>query len=134
MSTATNVGTTTAVARQAYGAFGRRDVPAILSLIADEVDWEFVGSSKLAYAGPRRSKQAVAEFFAAVAQADDIQVFEPREFIEAGSTSRCLDGSGRGRSTRATRSRRSGSICVTVKNGKITRWRGFFNTAARYGT
>ena len=44
-----------------------------------------MGSSKLPYAGRRRDHAGVAEFFAAVAQADDIQVFEPREFIEAGT-------------------------------------------------
>ena len=43
-----------------------------------------LGSSKLPYAGRRRDKAGVADFFAKVAQNDDIQVFEPREFIEAG--------------------------------------------------
>ena len=38
MSTVTNSGVATAVAQQAYEAFGRRDVPAILNLVADDVD------------------------------------------------------------------------------------------------
>ena len=35
------------VVQQAYEAYGRRDVPAILELVAPEVDWEFVGSASL---------------------------------------------------------------------------------------
>src|SRR5687768_8432257 len=74
----------TAVVQQVYEAFGRQDVPAILNLVAEEVDWEFVGPDSLAYAGKRRNRKEVADFFAAVPRADEIHAFEPREFIAAG--------------------------------------------------
>jgi uncharacterized protein len=35
------------IIQQAYEAFGRRDIPALLNLVADQVDWEFVGSANL---------------------------------------------------------------------------------------
>jgi ketosteroid isomerase-like protein len=35
------------VVQQAYQAYARRDLPAILELIAPQVDWEFVGSAAL---------------------------------------------------------------------------------------
>jgi ketosteroid isomerase-like protein len=133
MSTVTTVSMATAVVRQAYEAFGRRDVSAILNLLADEVDWELVGSSRVPYAGRRRDRQGVAEFFAAVAQADDIQVFEPREFIESGDHVTVL---GWERSTALDTGlafESQWAHVFTVKSGTITRWRGFFNTAARYG-
>jgi len=31
------------ITKQAYEAFGRRDIPAFLKLVADEVDWKLVG-------------------------------------------------------------------------------------------
>ena len=127
------MGASTTIVQQAYEAFGRQDVPALLNLIADDIDWEFVGSPGLSYAGSRRTKQAVGEFFAAVAQADDIQVFEPREFIEAGDHVTVL---GWERCTARDTGKPFESEWVhvfTVKNGKITRWRGLLNTAARYG-
>jgi ketosteroid isomerase-like protein len=133
MTETITVGMATAVVRQAYEAFGRRDVPAILSLLADTVDWEFVGSSGLPYAGPRHGRQGVADFFAAVAQTDDIQVFEPREFIESGEHVTVL---GWERSTALDTGvafESQWAHVFTVRNGRITRWRGFFNTAARYG-
>ena len=72
------MGTATAVVQQAYAAFAEGDVPAILDLLADEVDWQFVGSDSLEYAGLRRNRDEVAAFIAAVAAADAIHVFEPR--------------------------------------------------------
>ena len=78
------MGATTTIVQQAYEAFSRRDIPAILELVADEGDWEFVGSANLAYAGRRRTRAEVADFFADLSRAEDIRAFEPREFIEAG--------------------------------------------------
>lgn len=127
------MGAAITVVQQAYEAFGRGDVPAILSLVADEVDWEFVASANLAYAGWRRNREEVAEFFADIRRADDIHAFEPREFIEAGEHVTVL---GWGKSTALDTGKQFESEWVhvfTVKNGKISRWRGFFNTAARYG-
>ena len=125
--------TATAVVQKAYEAFGRKDVPAILNLVAEQVDWELVGPASLVYAGKRRSKKEVGEFFAAIPKADDIHAFEPREFIAAGENVTVL---GWESSTAVDTGKKFESEwvhVVTVKNGKVTRWRGFFNTAARYG-
>lgn len=64
-----------------YAAFGRGDLPALLDLLTDDVDWRFVGDRASGYAGRVQGKAAVAEWFARVAAADDIQAFEPREFL-----------------------------------------------------
>ena len=131
--TTVSTGSATAVVKQVYDAFLRQDVPAILALVADRVDWEFVGSSTLPYAGRRRDHTSVGDFFAAVAQSDDVHEFEAREFMESGEHVTVL---GWERSTARDTGQPFESEWAhifTVKNGKITRWRGFFNTAARYG-
>ena len=127
------MGAATAIVQQAYTAFSQGDVAGILDLVADEVDWEFVGSENLPYAGLRRNRDEVAAFFAALSVADAIHVFEPREFIEAGTHVTVL---GWEQMTARDSSEDFESEWVhvfTVRDGKITRWRGFFNTAARYG-
>jgi ketosteroid isomerase-like protein len=126
------MGTATIVVQQAYEAFGRGDIAALLELVADEVDWEFVGPPRLAYAGLRRSRHEVAEFFADISHADEIHAFEPREFIEAGEHVTVL---GWESSTALDTGKSFESEWVhvfTVQHGQIVRWRGFFNTAARY--
>jgi len=127
------MGATADIVRQAYAAFGRGDVPAILELVDKDVDWEFVGPKSLPYAGPRHGRAEVGAFFAEIPQTDLIKVFEPREFIEAGEHLTVLGW------TEATTvdTRRDFSTAwvhvFTVKNGQVTRWRGFTDTAARYG-
>lgn len=125
--------TATTIVQEVYAAFGRGDVPAILSLVASDVDWEFVASPGLAYAGRRRSRAEVAAFFEAIPRTDNIHAFEPREFLEAGSHVTVL---GWERATALDTGKDFESEWVhvfTVTEGKVTRWRGFFNTAARYG-
>ena len=125
--------TATAVVQQAYAAYGSGDMVALLNLVADPVDWEFAGSAPLPYAGKRNTPQQVGEFFSALHQADDMQVFEPREFIEAGGHVTVL---GWGDATVRESGRKFQSHWAhvfTVANGKIVRWRGFSDTAARVG-
>jgi ketosteroid isomerase-like protein len=124
---------TAAIVHELYGAFGRGDIPAILSMVTPDIDWEFVGSPGLAYAGRRTGPEGVASFFAALAGADKIHAFEPREFIESDSHVTVL---GWERSTAIDTQTDFESEWVhvfTFKEGKVSRWRGFFNTAARYG-
>lgn len=121
------------VIQQIYAAFGRQDVPAILELVSETPDWEFVGSPGLAYAGNRRSREQVGEFFAAVGQNDDVHVFEPREFIAAGDHVTVLGWEKATARDTGNPFATEWMHLFTVRDGKVTRWRGFFNTAARYG-
>jgi uncharacterized protein len=121
------------VVKQSYAAFGRGDIPAILNLIADQVDWQDVCPTSLPYSGLRRNRAEVAKFFSESAQVDEIKTFEPREFIVAGENVTVL-GYMEGYARDTKKEFQTDFVHVfTVQNGKITRWRGFLNTAARYG-
>jgi hypothetical protein len=125
--------TTMNLARRGYEAFARADVQTILGLLAEDVDWEFVGPGSLPYAGKRRTHEEVASFFSELARSEDIQAFEPREFIDAGEQVTVL---GWERATARDTGKTYESEWVHVfsgKDGKLTRWRGFMNTAARFG-
>lgn len=119
------------IVEHTYAAFARGDVPAMLEFVAEPVDWECVITPDVPYGGRRTSRREVGAFFAQVAEADDIEVFEPREFFEAGDTVTVLG-------YERTRVRPTGKLfesewahIFTVRGGRIVRWRGFFNTAAR---
>jgi uncharacterized protein len=121
------------VVKQSYAAFGRGDIPAIVDLIADQVDWQDVCPASEPYSGLRRNPAEVAKFFSESAQVDEIKKFEPREFIVAGENVTVL-GYMEGYARDTKQEFRTDFVHVfTVRNGKITRWRGFLNTAARYG-
>jgi uncharacterized protein len=121
------------VIQQAYAAFSRQDIPALLKFVADEVDWEEICPASLPYSGLRRNPAEVGEFFADIGKAEDITTFGPQEFIEAGENVTVLGYlEGFARDTKQ-KFQTEWVHVFNVRNDKITRWRGFTNTAARYG-
>ncbi|HEY2344761.1 MAG TPA: nuclear transport factor 2 family protein [Xanthomonadaceae bacterium] len=123
--------TATEIVQQAYEAFGRNDMAAMGELIAENVDWEFVGDAKLAYAGRRTTREQALQFFADIPKSDTIHAFEPREFIEAGEHLTVLGWEDSTAVDTGKRFQSEWTHVFTVKDGRVTRWRGFFNTAAR---
>ena len=74
------------VVRETYEAVGRGDIPALLDLLTDDVEWTFQGPSVIPFAGTRRGREGVAEFFSLVGENLDFELFEPREFVAEGDT------------------------------------------------
>ena len=101
-------------------------------MVDDSVEWEGVkGTEGVApHAGLRRGKAAVAEFFQILATTLDFQMFEPREFIAQGDAVASI---GRYKATvKATKkvSEADWVMVFTLRNGKITRFREFTDSAA----
>src|SRR5687767_11224319 len=78
----------TQVVKDAYAAFVRGEIDAILGMLDDEVSWEAVKGSEgsVPTAGLRRGRAGVAEFFSQVNAHFAFNVFEPREFVAQGDT------------------------------------------------
>jgi ketosteroid isomerase-like protein len=53
--------------KDAYSAFGRGDVAAILSMLAPDVSWEVEAPAEISFAGIRKGPEAVKGFFQAIA-------------------------------------------------------------------
>ena len=122
--------TPTQFAQQAYVAFGRGDVEGILALLTDDVQWRFVASAGIPYAGGYTGKLQVRGWFSTLAESDDIQKFEPREFLEGPDHVTVLGWE-------QTKPRPNGKVfesewvhVFTIKNDKISRWIGTLDTAA----
>jgi ketosteroid isomerase-like protein len=78
-----------AIVSAIYEAFGRRDIPAILDYLADDVQWESWGDNSAQKAGvpwmlPRQGKEGVAEFFGVVSTLD-IQEFRVLSIMAGGN-------------------------------------------------
>ena len=74
------------VVRETYEAVGRGDIPALLGLLTDDVEWTFQGPRAIPYAGTRRGREGVAGFFSLVEQNLVFERFVPREFVSRGDT------------------------------------------------
>ena len=73
-----------AVIQQAFACFGQGDVPGILNTLANDVRWWVAPVANVPYTGARNGHAGAAEFFALMAQCEDVLQFEPRDFIAQG--------------------------------------------------
>jgi ketosteroid isomerase-like protein len=122
--------TLTQVVQQAYAAFGRGDLEEILSLVTDDVEWRFLAGAGVPAGGRFHGKQDVRQWFGRLAETDDIQQLEPREFLEGPNHVTVLGWE-------RTRPKPNGvpfeSEWVHVfsfRDGKVSRWIGTLDTAA----
>ena len=75
----------TRVVQEAYAAFGRGDVRALLGAFDDNILWHAaIGATRHPLSNERRGKAAVAEFFQSLPSVQTFEQFEPRELIAQG--------------------------------------------------
>ncbi|WP_395700986.1 nuclear transport factor 2 family protein [Aquabacterium sp.] len=116
--------------QNAYAAFGRGDVPALLALLSPDVVWQFIGDRKAAYSGTVRGHGQVAEWLGQVAAQDGIQAFEPREFL-VGPDHVTVIGFERTQALPGGRLFESEWVHVwQLREGRISRFLGILDTEA----
>jgi uncharacterized protein len=121
----------TQVIKDAYAAFQRGDIAAILNACDENVQWQGVIGTEgvLPQSGLRRGRAQVAEFFKQVAETTDFKSFEPKEFVAQGDKVVAL-GSYAARLKPSGQNYSSDWVMVfTVRNGKVTEFREFSDSA-----
>ena len=126
MSDSTNVD----VIRRFYGAFGRGDIPAALDLLADDVEWIFRAPSVIPFAGTRRGREGVAQFFSLVEETLEFQQFEPREFVAQGDMVVVLGFERNLIKPTGRTFEQEWAHVYALRDGKIAKHQGFEDTAA----
>lgn len=116
--------------QEMYAAFGRGDIPFILNTLASDVSWVVQGPATLPMFGTRRGRQGVAEFFQTIGQNLVIEEFTPKQFVVQGDQVVAI-GMERGRAIK-TGGRFEGEWAhlFTFRNGQVTAFKEFCNTAA----
>jgi ketosteroid isomerase-like protein len=126
MSEATNI----EIVKNGYEKFGSGDIPGLLSLFTDDIDWETPHVENAPFAGNRLGLSEVAEFFKLLDESEDIAYFEPTEFIAQGDRVVVL---GRSKATVKSTGRSYETDWVhifTIHEGKVTNFHEFFDNAA----
>jgi hypothetical protein len=120
------------IAQAGYAAFGRGDLPAILELLTDDIEWIEAGPADvIPTAGTYRGKEEVARFFAALGENLEIHKFEPHKFIAHDDDVVVLISS-EGTVKRTGRKVTDHLAHVwTFTGGKLARFESFGDTAAR---
>lgn len=119
------------VVMQLYSAFGRGDVATILGILADDIDWLFVGRPEdVPFAGSHRGHQQMIKFFTLVGQTAEVQEFGPNEIMAFDDKVLVL-GHERVRVRATDRVFETDWLHLfTLQDGKIVRLREYYDTAA----
>ena len=118
------------VVKQAYENFKTGDVESLLGQMSEDVDWRLPDTVGVPFAGARRGRERVAEFFSTLADAQETLAFEPREFVAQGDKVVAL-GQYRWRVKRNGREYGGDWAHVfTVRDGKIAGFHEYMDTAA----
>jgi uncharacterized protein len=119
------------VVRDVYLAYRDRNFDALRNCLAEDVKWFAIGPPDvIPTAGTRYGRDQVEQYFVTLDDIEDIESFEPKEFIlegdkvvAMGDLERRVDSKGR--------VLQSPWVHVyTVRNGEITDFRSFYDTAA----
>jgi uncharacterized protein len=74
----------TMLVKQAYDAFAHGDIPRLMSLCDQNLDWEIVEVPGAQFTGKRHGHSEVMDFFRILSQEENMTEFTPREFIAQG--------------------------------------------------
>jgi ketosteroid isomerase-like protein len=115
--------------KDAYAAFERGDVGAILAMLTDDVSWDMPGPTEIPYAGSRRGHSGAGEFFRRLAESEDVQLFEPRQFLANGNLVVVL-GRYEARVKSTGKTAKSDWVHLfEFRDGKVSCWREFYDSA-----
>jgi hypothetical protein len=124
MSTEANI----QIAQKAYADFSRGDVPAMLAVLDDNVEWS-TPDIGIPPGGKYHGKAGVAQFFQQVGETWDFQAFEPRDYIASGDQV-AVCGSYAFTSRKTGRKASCDWVMVwTIQAGKVLRFQEYTDSA-----
>jgi ketosteroid isomerase-like protein len=117
------------VVKDGYAAYGRGDIPGVLALLSEDIEWHIPGAG-LPLAGTYRGHNGVANFFEKLALETDVLDFQPREFVAEGD--RVLVIGWERTKVKATNRTLEADwvMAFTVRNGKVAKFREYTDTKA----
>lgn len=120
----------TGLVQQAYGYFQRGDIPSVLDSLSEDVEWSSPPLEGVLVSGTWHGREQVGQFFQALGDTQEVRQFEPREFVAQGD--RVVALGHYAWHVKSTGREWEGDFAhvFTVRDGKVTRFQEYSNTAA----
>lgn len=74
----------TKLVQQVYENFKNGEIKALLNLLSDHIEWQLPEIENVPFSGKRRGQEQMGQFFASLVDIQEVQHFDPREFIAQG--------------------------------------------------
>ena len=120
----------TKLVQQIYEHFKWGHIKALLNLLSINIEWQLPEIENVPFAGRRRGHEEMGQFFESLVDTQEVQHFEPREFIARGDKVLAL-GHYAFR-VKSTGREFGGDFAhvFTVHDGKVVRFHEYMDTAA----
>ncbi|HEY0845859.1 MAG TPA: nuclear transport factor 2 family protein [Noviherbaspirillum sp.] len=115
---------------QGYQRFQNKDIPGLLDLFADDIEWIGARTEELPFAGEYHGKNEVGQYFSQLDQAQEALQFEPKDCIAEGDR---VVVTGQSRWTVRSTGQTYDNPWVhvfTLRDGKVARFEQYNDTAA----
>ncbi|GAC1372921.1 MAG: nuclear transport factor 2 family protein [Hymenobacter sp.] len=121
----------THVVQEGYAHFSQGDIPGLLNLFTDDIEFIIPGPSQvIPFAGVYRGKEQVAAFFAKLHDAMDFERFEAQEYIAQGDRVVALGYSKVHVRATGKPNEEEWAHAFLMRDGKVARLQEFTDTAA----
>jgi ketosteroid isomerase-like protein len=119
------------IVQEAYGAFGKGDIPGVIALLTPDVHWESVGNPvDFPALGPKQGTAAVEAQFKLLGTLLSFQSFEPKQFFASGPDTVFVLGHYDRTVIKTGKTANSDFVHVfVIRDGKIASYREFQDTA-----
>lgn len=114
------------VVREAYDAFGRGDIPAVLERVADDVQWDV--AEVLVQGGSWSGRDGVGQFFQQLGEKYEELSIDIHDLVDGGDQVVGI-GVGRGKRRGGGDAEYGFAHAFTVGDGKVTRFREYADRA-----
>jgi uncharacterized protein len=120
----------TRLVHQAYQLIHAGDLPAFLTLLADDVQWQIPAMVNVPFAGIWQGRQQVGEFFRTMAEVQEQVEFAPEHFVAQDDKVVVVGRFVSRVKATGKESRSEWAQVWTVKNGAVTHMQEYVDTAA----
>ena len=120
----------TKLVQKVYDNFKSGEIKSLLNLLSDNIEWQLPEIENVPFSGKLRGREQMGQFFASLVDTQEVQHFDPREFIAQGNKVVAL-GHYAWR-VKATGREFGGDFAhvLTMHNGKVVRFHEYMDTAA----
>ena len=120
----------TRIVQQVYEAFRRGDIPGLLGMLSDDIEWHVPTIENVPFSGSRQGRERVKQFFDLLAQAQDNLNLDMSEFIGQGDRVVALGHYAWRVKTTGRNYESDFAHLWTVRGGKLAAFKEFTDTAA----
>lgn len=118
------------IVQDLYSSLGRGDIATLLGLLAEDVDWHFVGNpADVPFAGRRKGRAEMTAFFDIVMQNCEVYEFGPHEVMSFANRVLSLGHERVGVKSTGHIFETDWVHLFTIRDGKIVRLQEFYDTA-----